>query len=142
MISTVAGSFGLDIFQQLLTLFTNRQPADASPKSILSAYVQYQLQIRSIMKLSNILLPLALIASTALGAPALVVERSALEKRGSIFFFDSLGRLGFGQPPNFSASEYPYFCYFSPQGFTIYYHFPPNCGPSTVQNTDPNATVA
>lgn len=94
------------------------------------------------MQLSNVIFPLALIASTLLAAPTPTAEHAALEKRTHLFAFDGIGNLYAGQPPNFSAANYPYFCYFSSRDIKIYYHNPPNCGSTPVQNTDPNATIA
>lgn len=97
------------------------------------------------MQLSNILLPLALIASTAFAAPT---ATGALEKRATqIFYFPGDGTVGAGQPPNFSATTYPYFCYFPDKDFKLYFHvLPPRCGGGSssvpIQQTDPNATIA
>lgn len=85
---------------------------------------------------------LALITSTVLAAPTPTVEHGAVEKRTYLFAFESLDNLYPSQPPHFSAANYPYFRYFSSQDIKIYYHNPPNCGSTPVQNTDPNATIA
>ncbi|MCJ1470601.1 hypothetical protein MMC07_009247 [Pseudocyphellaria aurata] len=93
------------------------------------------------MQLSNLMLPLALIANAAFATPIPAV----LEKRTEIFYFPSYGGIGYGQPPDFSPAKYPFFCYYPEKDLKLYFparDVKPRCGSVAIQNTDPNATVA
>ncbi|MCJ1470602.1 hypothetical protein MMC07_009248 [Pseudocyphellaria aurata] len=92
------------------------------------------------MQLSNLLLPLALIANAVFAAPTPAV----LEKRTLVFYFTYSG-LGYGQPPNFSPATYPTYCDIPQKDSKIYIpagDTRQTCGSFALLNTDPNATVA
>lgn len=95
---------------------------------------------RSIMQLRNVLLQLALIASTVFAAPTPAIETRTPDAPGHIYYFTADNQLNAGQPSN--LLEYPYFCYVPKIDTKLYYHNPPNCGPYPVQSTATGAVIA
>lgn len=94
----------------------------------------------SIMQLSNILLPLALITSSVFAAPIPAVENRSLESPKFSYFFTADNKGGVGPPLRNTATMYPYICYVPEIDTKVYYHNKPNCGEYLVTKPDPGTT--